>query len=536
MSLIMLHPAARVEKNCFSYTPLRNRRIAARICAYISFMKINKVVRLLTAFILAAAFLCACAPRAESKGDASLRLNTYNIEAAYRDNTHSLTAVETLSYTNRTGGEIAKLWFNLYPNAYREEAVYKAVAVANRAKAYPAGASYGHIEINYARVRGTAAGFVVTGNDKNILEVSLPEPLADGGKAEVEISFTTYLANVYDRLGWNSKTVSLTNFYPILCVYENGGFVVENYSPYGDPFYSEAANYNVTFSYPEKYSVAFTGDGAAGAAAGDGKTIVVTAKCVRDFAIALSALKTMVSEKVGDITVNYHYTSDTKPDESLRLAVRAMEAFQEMFGAYPYDKIEIFETQFIHGGMEYPGLVLVAAGQAKTDRDEVIVHELCHQWWYGLVGNNQHDEAWIDEGLTDFCTLLFFEKYPEYGIDKNTRIKQSGLNYALFADVLKSLSEGGDTTMTRKLLDYESEREYVFMTYVKGMLLFDAIYKITGEKAFLKGLQRLYAENVFGIVTDKEVIDALEKASRKKLSGIFRSWLDGKVVIARLVG
>ena len=47
--------------------------------------------------------------------------------------------------------------------------------------------------------------------------------------------------------------------------------------------------------------------------------------------------------------------------------------------------------------------------------DSVIVHEIAHQWWYGLVGNNQIRTPWIDEGLAEYCTAVFFETHPQYG-------------------------------------------------------------------------------------------------------------------------
>lgn len=496
--------------------------------------KISKIAALGLALIIISALCLVGCGSAESMEEASKRMNTYTIDAVYNDKSHIISAVETLSYTNRTGARLEKLCFNLYPNAYREDAVYKAVSVANRVKAYPHGASWGRIDINYVKVEGTTCDFEIGGGDRNILVVNLPVPLSADGSMSVEINFATTLANTYDRLGWNDKTVLITNFYPVVCVYENGQLVMENYSNFGDPFYSETANYSVNFTYPDKYNIAHTGDRLNTAASGGNSTATMRAVCVRDFAIALSAPKTMVSMTKGKLIINYHYINDKSFEENLKLAEKAMTEYSEIFGEYPYSKIEIFETPFANGGMEYPGLVLVASAQTTAERTEVIVHELCHQWWYGLVGNNQHNTAWIDEGLADFCTLLFFQKYPEYGIDKNKRVRQSELNYALFVDVLKSLNENDDTTMTRKLSEYGSEREYVFMTYVKGMLMFESLHKSLGEKAFLRSLQKLYKDNLFGIVSEADVISAFSEGTRKDLNSFFRAWLDGKVVIARL--
>ena len=74
------------------------------------------------------------------------------------------------------------------------------------------------------------------------------------------------------------------------------------------------------------------------------------------------------------------------------------------------------QTDFSEGGMEYGALVYISLDVTdQLQYQGVIVHEIAHQWWYGLVGNNQILTAWIDEGLAEYCTAVFFETHPQYG-------------------------------------------------------------------------------------------------------------------------
>ena len=161
----------------------------------------------------------------------------------------------------------------------------------------------------------------------------------------------------------------------------------------------------------------------------------------------------------------------------------------------------------------------------------VIVHELLHQWWYGVVGNNQFDYGWIDEGLTEFCTVYFFEKHQEYGRNMNDMISSATQSYKTFAKVYESVLGSVDTSMNRPLNKFSTEPEYVYNTYVKGTLMFSTIYDLVGEKAFLKALKYYYNQNIYNIVTPTIIIKCFSHGSGKNLEGIFSSFLEGKVVI-----
>ena len=182
--------------------------------------------------------------------------------------------------------------------------------------------------------------------------------------------------------------------------------------------------------------------------------------------------------------------------------------------------------------MEYPNLIYISNDiKDHLTYEQVIVHETAHQWWYNLVGNSEYDHAWLDEGLTEYTTALFYESNPEYGISKDQIIKNAYSNYQLFVEVYGGVYGEIDTSMNRPLNEYPTEPEYVYLTYVKGMLLFDTLREILGKEKFEKCLKEYFEENKFRIAKPEDMISAFEKASNIKLENIFNAWTQGKVVI-----
>lgn len=234
------------------------------------------------------------------------------------------------------------------------------------------------------------------------------------------------------------------------------------------------------------------------------------------------------------VDVNYYYVVDEVPQRSLTTAKDAIKTYSELFGKYPYQSFSVVQTPFLHGGMEYPSLVYVSDQLSGEMQTEVIAHETAHQWWYGVVGNNQVKNAWLDEGLTEFATGLFYEKNPSYEIDNTKRTADALSAYILYYDAFKNIN--ADTSMTRSVNEYSSEFEYTYMSYVKGSLMFDALYSAMGEEKFIKALNDYYATYKFKNATPDALIGCFERACGKDTVSFFNGWLDGKVKMYGGVG
>ncbi len=463
----------------------------------------------------------------------SKELSTYTINASFDEASHTVTAHQKVNYVNSSNAPLTNIMFHLYPQAFREGSAYDPVPPSVKpARAYPDGRTYGGITIANATVGGKAVTVEIGGSDKDILILPFDTALYPTARLTVEFDFVLTIPMIHHRLGYNDETVNLGNWYPIACVYKNGGFDTSPYYNNGDPFFSEAANYNVNLSLPASYIVASSGSGKVENKASTALH-TLSAKAVRDFAMVLSKDFKVAKAMYGKTQILYYFVNDEAPENSLQAAVDSVKTFSDMFGSYPYPAYSVTETSFLNGGMEYPGLVMISDYYSGDDYLEIIIHETAHQWWYSLVGNNQIYDAWMDEGLAEYSTTLFYERNAQYNVSKSARMLDTLRSYLLYTDVYKALRGQVDTSMSRRADKFE-EHEYVCMVYVKGHLLFDNLRNLIGEKCFFSALKSYFKANIFTLADKELLIAEFEKASGKPLQNYFNAWLDGSVQILEL--
>lgn len=462
----------------------------------------------------------------------SQNLTNYEIFADFDKDTKILTGKQTVDYVNSTDVVLNYVDFHLYPNAFDVGVKNSPVSLIDKTKAYPNGVDYGKIDVLKVSVDEKDGKVDVCGVDNTILKVDLQKELYPDDRVKVYIEYVVLLPNVIHRFGYGEDTYNFGNFYPIACVYENGEFMTKPYNSNGDPFFSEMANYNVEITLDEKMVLSSTGKVRETTTQDNKKTTKIKADAVRDFAFIVSEKYNVLSEKVGNTEVKYYYFSDEKPEESLKTSVKALETFSKLFGEYPYSELSVAESNFLHGGMEYPNLVFISnLIEVYEEYTYVIVHEIAHQWWYNLVGNNEFVASWLDEGLTEYSTLMFYEENKDYGVNTDEKKANSLSSYLLFVDVYSSVYGEVDTTMNRALDEYKSDVEYVYISYVKGMLLFDNVDEILGREKFIKCLRHYFDENCFKIATPEKLISAFVESSGMELENLFDSWISGKVVL-----
>ena len=451
----------------------------------------------------------------------------YEITAEYVPEAATLAAVMKVEYKNRTDDEISELKFNLYPNAYREDAVYRPVSPVYSSSAYYAGTSYGSMEIS--SVNG-GKSWEIAGEDKNILTVTLEESLFPGDGVTLDISFLTKLAKINHRTGVTRNTVNLGNFFPILCGYSQGAFYECVYYSDGDPFFSEQASFSVSFTVPREYTLASTGKIVSEKTLESKKEYTMSATNVRDFAVVLSDCFEMVSSRSDGVEVRYYYYNDEQPAAHLAAAQEALGYYSSTFGKYPYETYSVVQTGFCYGGMEYPSLVMISDALSENNCVYTIVHETAHQWWYAAVGNNQVENAWQDEGLSEYSTALFFEAHPDYGFTREQIISDALEEYRAYYSVYSQVFGEADTRMTRSLKDYLSEYEYRCIAYDKGAILFDMLRGSIGDKKFFSGLKKYYSAYRYKVAAPEDLIGCFERTG-VDVAGFFDSFLSGKAVL-----
>ena len=481
-------------------------------------------------FVLVCLVLCGCVSKDIKQ--VSKNLSTYTMNIVYNDD-HTLNIDSSVEYVNNTDTILNEICFHLYPRAFSENAENKPISTLNFTKAYYNGESNGDIVINSVKIQDADANIEYLHNDKDILSIKVND-LKPNERVQINMTYDVILPNCNHRFGYGENTINVANFYPVACVYENGEFVCDPYHYNGDPFYTDMANYTVTLTAPSNLVLATTGNVNSTTTQNDNNVYKINAKCVRDYAFVLSEKFKVISSETNGVKVNYYYYKFAEPDKALKASVDSLKYYDKTFGKYPYDVLNVVETNFVHGGMEYPNLVYISDEVEQTaDYINVIAHEVAHQWWYGIVGSNAYRYPWQDEGLTDYSTVLFYEANPEYKVDTKALITNTMTSYSTFVEVYTKVYGQVDTSMNRYICDYPSETEHVYMSYVKGMLFYNSLRQVMGDKNFFKMLKTYVETYRYQNVTPEHLRAVCERVSGMDLEKFFDSWISGSVQIIK---
>ena len=250
----------------------------------------------------------------------------------------------------------------------------------------------------------------------------------------------------------------------------------------------------------------------------------------RSFSVVVSKDFNVLKTKVGNTEILYYYYDDEFSSQNIKVIESSLEYFNNTFGTYPYETFSVVKTPFIEGGMEYPGLVYIQEGLPENQYKEVIVHETAHQWWQSVVGNNEIEQGFLDEGLAEYSVILFYDAHLEFGHSRKELVSSCEKSYKSFCTVYDKVFKSVNTKMVRSLKDFTSDFEYVNIAYVKPCIMYDYFRTTVGEKKFFNGLKRYYEDFKFNNATADDLIASFNKAGCNA-EGYFESFLNGKAVI-----
>ena len=364
--------------------------------------------------------------------------------------------------------------------------------------------------------------------DGSALRLPLNPPLKPSDRLDLEIDFTltvpTETDQGYGQLAYEDGILALANGYPLIPVYDEEGWNVEIAPTYGDAIYSETAFYSVHLTGPATMILIASGACAVPDPNLDGS---VTWTCVtgpmRDFNAVLGPDYQVKSRTVEGIAVNsFFYPEHRQGGEwALDCAAEAVRLFSTHFGPYPFTELDVVETPTRAGGIEYPGLVVINSGYYETmsERMEwVVVHEVGHQWWYSLVGNDQVDEPWLDEALVQYSTLLYFEE--RYG----AQVAAELLEYVFRQSYQELVEAGRDAPVGLPVAAYSGE-DYGTVVYRKGPLYFHALRQEVGDENWWWILQTYFARNRYGVATPEDWLAAVEAVTGDEHRALYQRWI-----------
>ncbi|MFG2132970.1 M1 family metallopeptidase [Streptomyces sp. NPDC048751] len=259
--------------------------------------------------------------------------------------------------------------------------------------------------VTVTHVRGGTAGRLTV--NCTALRITLPRPLARGQRTAVAFDVSITVPRRNSRFGREGDFRFLGNALPVLAVHDEKGWHLDPYVSVGESFYALAGDFRVRLDHPAALKVPATGRTLT-RPGGPGRTVTLSgAHKVRDFAWAAGPFRTATETSPGGVRVNSYWAPGTSA-VGVRLnrkdAVGAVDRFGREFGRYPYGEIDLVMTPEFGGGMEYPGLVLLGT----TEEGSAVVHEIAHQWWYGIVGNDEYGAPWLDESFAQYANARYY--------------------------------------------------------------------------------------------------------------------------------
>ncbi len=361
--------------------------------------------------------------------------------------------------------------------------------------------------------------------------VPLAEPLAPGESVELALAFEGTLPTDgsagYAQYGYIDGVLALPNAYPLIPVYDDEGWNVELAPTYGDATFTDVALYLVRVTLPEEIILATSGVIVDEQENGDGTTTYTAASGpMRDFSLVASEAYETVRDEVGEVQVTSYYMpgDEAGGQRALDYAVQSLRIYQDLIGPYPFNELDVAATPTQAGGIEYPGLIVVSAnlyGGEGGFFELATVHEVAHQWWYSLVGNDQLDEPWLDEALTQYTSLLYFQE--RYGADT----AQAWLESAFERPYRRLLEDEQDMAVGLPVEAYPEDL-YGPVVYGKGPLFFHTLREQVGDEAFVEILRSYFREHRYGVAYPEDLLRVAERVSGQDLDPLYREWILGE--------
>jgi hypothetical protein len=444
-------------------------------------------------------------------------LPRYAIALEIQPNTLSYTGQMTLTYTNTAQIPLEDGLFRLLPNA---------------------GQSFGpgQLEVSALTVDQIPAAYQLE-NDPSLLRVLFPEPLPPGSSIQFSMNFAGKVPQdfggentyAYGIFNFTQQVLSLSSWYPILAVLEGSTWRADTITPIGDAVFSEMAFYSVKITSPLDWQIVATGVMVSEQTVGDQIDRLYLSGPVRDFYLTASPDFNRLSKKVDGVLINAYGLPGSEPGNqaALDVAAASLEIFSGRFGAYPYTELDIVQVPMRNaGGVEFPGIVLIESGRYAEPEGTFFIttvsHEVAHQWWYNVVGNDVFLEPWLDEALTTYSSALYWESlYGEPAYQEVVAYWQSR--------VQELRNEGKDIPIAQSLAYFMRSDPYQYgpVVYNKGALFFHELRQEIGDQAFFSALKTYYQDYSFRIAHGEDLLDIFEVAADRNLDNLYQQWLYG---------
>lgn len=470
------------------------------------------------------------------------RIVEYHMSVQLDPDNKTLQGAQAITWENPGSKPVSELYFHMYPNAFQSKrTTFNKESGGKLRQDEMTKDSFGRMDITSIRAEdgldlSSTLQFVQPddGNkqDQTLVKVRLPKAVNPGERTTLKLNFSVQLPRVFARMGYKDDFVMAGQWFPKLAVYEpkgtrgrtEEGWNLHQYHGNSE-FYADFGIYNVRIQVPSTYTVAATGFPTKPASDdGKKKTYSFYADDVHDFAWAASpefvyAEEPFSTPNIPGVKIKLYLDPAHKDlkDRYFYAAKRALAKYSEWYGTYPYSTLSIVvppDGANGAGGMEYPTLVTGWAASGNTSGfglERVIVHEIGHQYWYGMVASNEFEEAWLDEGFTSYAEDMVMES--EFGEKPNLPLESS---YMTTPAPLK-----------QDAWRYENHSHYADNVYIRAKLVLKGIEDQIGKKQMQKVLRTYFERWKFRHPSTMDFQKTLEDVTSTSWSGFFDQFVYG---------
>lgn len=485
------------------------------------------------------------------------------INVTLDDVDHKLNGTISMDYINQSPDVLDTIFIHLWANAYKDRTTaFAKQQLKNKSTKfhYAEDSKRGNFEGLDFKVGGEAVKHQYYDNNPDIVYLVLPKSLEPKGEVTITTPLNLKIPASFSRLGHVGTSYQMTQWFPKPAVYDRDGWHPMPYLNQGE-FYSEFGTYDVSITLPENYVVASTGvlqneseirfleerveetkaraqdsirDLSFPESSSKMKTIRYTAENVHDFGwfadkrfYVEKGQVTLSNGKKVDTYVYYTDTEKTMWQDALGYVDRSVKFYSEKVGNYPYPHATAVQSALsAGGGMEYPMITVIGAMGQPQALDGVITHEVGHNWFYGILGFNERDHPWLDEGLNSYYDHRYDQMYYDAPMTMGLPDRIVGkLPTSLMQFVLRAQMKRGQAQAPSLHSAEFDNINYFLSCYEKPAIAFEFLEQYLGAERFDKIMHSLYEEWEFKHPGPDDVIAHFNKESGEDLSWFFDGFI-----------
>jgi len=493
----------------------------------------------------------------------------YTINVELDDKNHTLEGIVDIEYTNNSPNDLRSIWFHLWPNAYKNNSTAlckQKTENGNTSLYYASEAERGYIDgINF-KVDGKIVRWDYDNEHIDICKLILNKPLVAGNSIRISTPFFVKIPDAkFSRLGHVKQSYMITQWYPKPAVYDKDGWHPMPYLDQGE-FYSEFGSFDVSITLPSNYTVGATGDLHNKKELTRLNKIAQVTDTITRFSDDLSFPPSDLTKKTLRYTQNnihdFGWFADKRfhvlkgevevPNTNKKVTIWTMFTNNEgnlwknsieymhdalyyyslWNGDYPYKQCTAVDgTISAGGGMEYPNVTVIGESGSDYLLEEVIMHEVGHNWFYGMLASNERDHPWMDEGLNSHNEIRYMRtKYPDYNIfveelpsiisktlnldEYNHKQTMGELMYMMNAWTAK------DQPIELHSEQY-TEMNYGGIVYSKTAIVFDYLMAYLGEDLYDRCMKKYFERWQYKHPQPKDLRVVFEEITGKNLDWFF---------------